>query len=337
MMTNVVSTFIHAYSRSFAIVLFLGLSATVRAETPPLVVGEPIAVTGTKGRFDYLQVDEKLNRLLASHTHNGTLDVFDLPAGKLKKSIPTGAAQGVAVDADHDRYYVTVSDKKQLVIVDRSSLEILGNVPLSGPPDGLVYNPKNGLVYVDHDDGEDLWVIDPSAKKIVATIKVPEAPEYILYDPASDRVYQNIKSQPVTLVVDPAANKVVATWSTLPATAPHGLAIDSKTHRLFSVGGNGKLTVLDAASGKALASVDTVPGVDQIAFDPINKRIYCPGGKAGELTVLEETSEGAKSLGSIKVPVGTHTLAIDPNTHDVWIAYGSEADAFVCKLSVPQS
>jgi sugar lactone lactonase YvrE len=156
-------------------------------------------VPGTKGGFDFLEVDRQLHRLLADHTGNKSLDDFDLPDGKFIESVPTGAAQGVAVDVAHNSYYVTVSDRKKLVAVDRKALDVSGSVDLPGPPDAVTYFPKTGLVYVDHDDGEDLWVIDPTAQKIVATITIPTAPECILYDPDFDGLFQNIKSKPVTL------------------------------------------------------------------------------------------------------------------------------------------
>jgi YVTN family beta-propeller protein len=311
----------------------ISAAISVNAETPPLEMGDPIRVPGTKKRFDYLEVDKSLHRLLADHTENGTLDVIDLPDGKLRKSVPTGAAQGVAVDTERNRYYVTVSDKKSLAVIDRQSLEVVGEVPLPGAPDSLAYNPKNGLVYVGHDDGNDVWVIDPAARKVVATIDIPTAPEYVVYDPVSDRVYQNIKSTPVMVVIDPSTNKKTETWPTEPAQKPHGLAIDSETKRLFAAGGNGTLAVLDANSGKVLSSVDIVPGVDQIAFDAGNKRIYCASGRAG-LSVLEETDHGVKSLGNIATPAGAHTVAVDPATHAVWIAYAKEDDAFIARLSV---
>jgi DNA-binding beta-propeller fold protein YncE len=187
------------------------------------------------------------------------------------------------------------------------------------------------MVYVDHDDGEDLWVIDPVARKIVATIAIPTAPEYILYDPEFDGLFQNIKSKPVTLVIDAKENTVAQTWSTLPAEKPHGLAIDPKTRRLFSAGGNGKLVVMDCTTGVCLKSVDIAPGVDQIAFDPGNQRIYCASGQ-GKLSVLQETVEGAKSLGEVETPKGAHTLAVDPDTHSVWIAFAKEGVAYIAEL-----
>lgn len=304
------------------------------AEAPPLVANEPTLVPATKGKFDCLRVDGEFHRLLANHTGNGTLDVFDLPEGRPLQTVAIGAAQDVAIDVERSKYYVTVSDRSNLTIVDRQTLKVEGNVPLPAAPDVCAYDSKNGLVYVDRDDGEDLWVVDPSARRIVATIKVPKAPEFILYDPVSDRIYQNIKSTPVTLAIDPATNSVVETWSTEPAESLHGLAIDPETHRLFAAGGNGKLSVLDSASGNVVTSAEIASGVDQIALDPVTKRIYCQSGKSG-LSVVEETADGAKMLGNIATPAGAHTIAIDTATHAVWIAYAKESESFVCKLSVP--
>jgi DNA-binding beta-propeller fold protein YncE len=316
----------------FAIAAFvLSLPTALLAELAPLTLGQPIVVPGTKGRFDYLQIDEKLNRLLAAHTANGTLDIINLPDGKLIKSVSTGKTQGAVVDTDHNRYYASVSAEKKLAIIDRQTLEITGTVSLPGPADALAYNPKNGMVYVCHDDGEDVWVVDPSTQRIVTAVKVPTQPEFVVYDPVTDKVFQNIKSQPVTIVIDPGPNSVAATWSTVPAEGPHGLAVDPETHRLFSAGKNGKLVVLDSVSGKSLGSVEIAEGVDQIAFDPGNKRIYCAAGQ-GKLTVLQETEAAVKSLGSVATPAGTHTLAVDSNTHSVWIAFAKDEESYVAEL-----
>ncbi|MEY2603652.1 MAG: hypothetical protein QOH31_1433 [Verrucomicrobiota bacterium] len=316
----------------FAIAAFvLSLPTALLAEPAPLTLGQPIVVPGTKGRFDYLQIDEGLNRLLAAHTANGTLDIISLPDGKLIKSVSTGKTQGAVVDTDHNQYYASVSAEKKLAIIDRQTLEITGTVSLPGPADALAYNSKNGLVYVCHDDGEDVWVVDPSTRKIVTAVKIPTQPEFVVYDPVTDKVFQNIKSQPVTLVIDPGPNLVAATWSTIPAQGPHGLAVNPKTHRLFSAGKNGKLVVLDSVSGKSLGSVDIAEGVDQIAFDPGNQRIYCAAGQ-GKLTVLQETEEAVKSLGDVATPAGTHTLAVDPNTHSVWIAFAKGEESYVAEL-----
>jgi DNA-binding beta-propeller fold protein YncE len=81
------------------------------------------------------------------------------------------------------------------------------------------------------------------------------------------------------------------------------------------------LVVMDADSGKVLSSVPIAKGVDQIAFDPSNQRIYCAAGGAGVVTVLHETETGVESLGDVKTATGAHTVTVDPKTHSVWVAY----------------
>jgi len=92
------------------------------------------------------------------------------------------------------------------------------------------------------------------------------------------------------------------------------------------------LVVMDCTTGVCLESVDIVPGVDQIAFDAGNQRIYCASGGQGKLSVLEETGDGAKSLGDVATPKGTHTLAVDPETHSVWIAFPKEGASYIAEL-----
>jgi hypothetical protein len=56
---------IHSILRLSLLAFYLLLVS--RAETPPLAENQPIVVPATKGRFDYLRVDEQLHRLLADH------------------------------------------------------------------------------------------------------------------------------------------------------------------------------------------------------------------------------------------------------------------------------
>src|SRR5260370_7634282 len=113
------------------------VNRTCSAETAPLTLGHPIAVPGTKGRFDYMQIDEKSNRLLAAHTANKTLDIISLPDGKLIKSVSAGTIQGALVDTDHNQYYASVSAEQKLAIIDLQTLELPGPSPLPLPPHAL--------------------------------------------------------------------------------------------------------------------------------------------------------------------------------------------------------
>lgn len=322
------------YAKRIACCLFgvLSLSALVLNAADPLVAQKPILVPNTKGNFDFLHVDEFRNRLLAAHTGNGSLDVFDLDAGKLIKSIPTGKAQGVAVDHNGGRYYVSVSAEQKVVVIDINSLEKVSEIKLPGDADDIFFNPKNRCVYVDFDHGTNIWVIDANSEKIIASVPIAETPEVMAYDPINNRLFQNVVADNSVYVVDPVANTVVSKWPLAPASGPHGLEIDSNTQRLFAAGNNGKLVVLDAKDGTRIASVDIAKGTDQIAFDPANLRLYCASA-GGVISVLEETPVGATLLGNVKT-VGTgKTLAVDPRTHAVWTAYYDKTNCYLLKLT----
>jgi hypothetical protein len=51
--------------------------------------------------------------------------------------------------------------------------------------------------------------------------------------------------------------------------------------------------------------------------------------------VVDVTADGLKLIGKIATPPGAHSVAVDPVTHAVWIAYVKENESFLCKLSVP--
>jgi DNA-binding beta-propeller fold protein YncE len=107
----------------------------------------PIAITNSHGGFDFIEIDQAKSRLLLPHSGNGTLDFADSASGRFIKSVPTGVAQDVAIDAKGGRYYVSVSKGSKLVSVDSSTLEIVGETPLPGPADIVAFDPQNSIAY----------------------------------------------------------------------------------------------------------------------------------------------------------------------------------------------
>ena len=303
-----------------------------RAAAPLLDAQAPVIVPGGPGGFDWMAVDAPRYRLLATHPGKGTLVVYDLKTGVLRQLDTDGKVNGEAIDEADNKLFVTGGNRK-VVVFDLKTLVRTGEITLSGPGDSLVFDPKNDTLYVDHDDASEVWTIDARTEKITGSVAVAGAPEAVVYDAATDRLYQNIKPANSTQVIDPAKNAVEATWPTAPMTSPHGIAVDDATHHLFSAG-QGKVVVLDLATGRVLSAVDIAPGyVDQIAFDPATKRLYC-ASSVGAVSVVGETADGAALLGTVPVPKGTHTLAVDPGTRDVWISYSDAQNANLMKLAV---
>jgi YVTN family beta-propeller protein len=285
-----------------------------------------IEVPNSKGKFDFLRIDTRRHRLLAAHENDGTADYFDLDKNSLITRLKVGGAVDTAVDADSKYYYISVQEDKRVAVVDATTLREVKSIALEGPSDAIIYEPKNGRIYVTHDEGANVWVIDPATAKVMASIEVPGVPEFMVYDPTTDRIYLNIKSADKVAVIDPGTNKMVTAWSTGEARQPHGLALDAPHHRVFSAGGNGKLAVIDTATGKITASVPITPKVDQIAFDPEAQLVYCAG--TDKMSVLRAGADSVTPAGELSTAATARNVAVDPKTGAVWTTYTDGKSSF---------
>jgi hypothetical protein len=174
-----------------------------------------------------------------------------------------------------------------------------------------------------------LWEIDPSTGKIVKTIALPgDSPEDLGFTGSFDRLFQCMKNGSLVAVVDLASGKVVESWPTAPAASPHGMAIIAEEHALAVAGGNGKLVLLSDKDGHVLSSTDIPARVDQIAYDKALHRIYCASG-TGKIAVVRLTGGTLSTLGEVASSEGCHSIAVDPRTHQVWIAYAKGEQSFV--------
>ncbi len=302
--------------------------AAFAADAPLLSPQPPIAVPGGPGGFDYMQIDSAKHRLYASHPGKSTLVVLDLKTNAVQQ-IPTGSKiNGIAVD-NADNKLFTAGGGGKLVVFDNATLAKTAEITLSGPGDDIVLDPKTDQLYVCHDDATEDWVFDAKTNALLGAVPVAGAPEYVMYDPGTDRLYQNIKPANVLQVINPATMKVETNWPTAPMTSPHGMAIDYKTHHVFSAG-QGEVVMLDENTGKVLSSVAIAPGyVDQIAFDQATQRLYCSCGDAGVISVVQETGQEITLAGNVTTHPKSHTLQVDPDTHAVWISYSDPTGAYL--------
>ena len=291
-----------------------------------------VEIPQSAGKFDFLRVDSKRHRLLAAHEKDGTSDFIDLQKPALIARLKVGATVDTAMDPESKFYYLSVQEEQRVTVVDASTLKQINSIKMAGPTDAIIYEPKNHMVYVTHDDGADVWVIDPVALQVVATVAIPGVPEFMVYDESTDRIYLNIKNKDVVAVIDPSTNKVIAQWPTAPAAQPHGLALDTDNHRIFSAGGNGKLVVIETKTGSVTAAVDVVPKVDQIAFDPAGL-VYCAG--TDKMSVVRTTGGKVLLLGDVTTAATAKNVAVDPATHAVWTTYTDGKNSFAKSWKAP--
>jgi hypothetical protein len=306
----------------------IGLVHAVSA-TDALVPQPPMELSGTQGKFDFIKVDSARNRLLACHTQNGSLDVIDLTSGKLVKSVATGNAQGVAIDDKSGRYFVSCSKPPKMVVVDSAKLGVAGEVALPEAADLVAYSPVMDRAYVCNDEKPEMWVIDPNTKQILSTLTFPGAGmEDLGFNDEGTVLFQCLKESSQLAKIDLKEGKIVTQWPTAPVEKPHGLAMVPGTDSVLVVGGNGKLVLMSLSTGQVIASTDVSPRIDEIAYDPELRRVYCASG-LGTISVVSLEQNKLTTLAPLPSSQGAHSIAVDPKTHAVWIVFAKDGKAYV--------
>jgi DNA-binding beta-propeller fold protein YncE len=302
-------------------------AATPSASTKPLLVPGPvIEVPNSKGKFDFLQVDPVRRRLMAGHKDEKTADIFDLKTNKLASRVKTGECCEAIVDVKTGTLFFSLQADKRVAIIDPVTFKETGSIPVEGELDSIFFCPSNRMIYAAHDNGDHLWVIDPEAKKVVATIDIPVSPELMAFDAARDRLFLTCKGTNEVITINIHTNEIIAKWRTLPATGPHGVTYDDKFNRLIIAGNGGKMVVLDATDGSLVTEFDINLGVDQTAYDPSLRRVYCAGPE--KIGIVQLTDEGATLIGTISTGLQGKNVAVDPVSHAVWMVYSDGANTY---------
>jgi len=154
--------------------------------------------------------------------------------------------------------------------------------------------------------------------KVVATIDLGGKPEFGVSD-LHGTVFVNIEDTNTLAVFDSRSLAVTARWSLAPCDEPTGLALDAAHKRLFVGCHNKRMMVVDASTGRIVASLPIGEGVDGTAFDPSTGLAYASNGD-GTLTVVHEDSpESFRVVQNVQTQRGARTLALDPATHKVYL------------------
>ena len=294
-------------------------SARAADAKPLLVAGPVVTIPDSAGKFDFLSIDPVHHRLLAAHEKDETADFIDLDKNTLITRLKLGPVVHVVFDEKSDRYYCSVQDDKTVTVLNAKDLKEIASVKLDGETDALLLVPSHGRIYAAHDNGTHLFAIDTATNQVAGAVDIPGAPEIMVYDSAADRIYLNIKTANEVVVIDPASNKIVGHWATTPAVSPHGMVLDAKRNRAYVAGGNGILAAIDTKTGKVVGSTEIAKNVDQAAFDARHNRVYCAGEK--ELSVVEVSDAGLKTLGSVPTNKTARNVAVDEKNGNVWTTY----------------
>src|SRR5204862_8162284 len=78
--------------------------------------------------------------------------------------------------------------------------------------------------------------------------------------------------------------------------------------------------VVDADSGKIVATINNGTRVDALGWDPSKKLIYMPNGGEGNVTVVHQDSPDKYTVvKTVATFAGAKTITVDPVTHNAYL------------------
>lgn len=275
---------------------------------------------GGQGFWDYLTCDPAGHRLFVTRgTH---VLVLSTSTGKVVGDIPdTKGCHGVALALalDLKRGFVSDGADNAVTIFDTQTLKEVGKVTVGQRPDAILYDPATRRVFTFNAGSHDTTAVDAATGKVVGTIAPGGRPESGVSD-GRGKIFVNVEDNSELVTLDPKKLTVVRRTSLAPAEEPTGLALDPKTHRLFAACGNGHAAVVDAETGKLLATPVIGDGPDAAACDPAAGLVFTSNGGDGTLSVLRDTGAGTFAVETVPTERGARTMALDPATHRIYLA-----------------
>ncbi len=312
--------------------LIFALPALADAQSAaPLRLVRTIPLPNVKGRLDHMDVDVKGKRLFVAGLENGSVEVVDLGAGKWVRSIPGfQKPQGIAYVESLNKLFVASGDDGMLRVFCGDTLELLDSTKLDLGPNRVVYDPHTELLYVGYggkDAGKDygqVGVIDAKTNKHIGDIKVDGHPGELLLDQSGKTLFVFVSATSKVQVVDTNKREVVSTWRVSSQRNGDG-AFDEKTLRLF-IGTRTppRMLVVDSQTGKEIANLPTVEGMDGVYFDAGHKRVYVSGGRDQGIGYVfayqQKGPDQYQTVGKIPTRSGAGTSFWSPELNRYYVA-----------------
>jgi len=307
-------------SLSSAAVLLASIYATATIGQAQTFKVEKFDIKGDGGT-DYVAVESATGRVFVSRgTH---MMVVDGATGKVLGDIPNTPGvhgAGIATKAGHG--FTTNGGDKTVTMFDLKTLTEIKRIPVNqGGLDGITYDEPDDLIILTNHSRPigTLTALDPMTGDIVGNVELEDnAPEGAAAD-GKGHIFVNNESKNTIQVIDVKTWKATASWPLEPCKGPTGIAYDKASDRIFS-GCSNTSVVVDAKTGKVVATIKNGTRVDALGWDSSKKLIYIPNGGQGNVTVVHQDSPDKYTVvDTVASFAGAKTICVDSRTHNVYL------------------
>ena len=272
------------------------------------------------GGTDYVTVEPATGRVFVSRSTH--MMVVEGATGKVLGDIPdTPGVHGAGIATRAGHGFTTNGGDQTVTMFDLKTLAVIKQIKVGPGLDGIMFDePDNKIILTNHSRPiGTLTAIDPESGDIVATVELEDtAPEGAAAD-GKGHIFVNNEGKSTIQVIDVKTWKATASWPMAPCEGPTGIAYDKPSNRIFS-GCSKTSVVLDASTGKIVATIPNGTRVDALGWDPSKKLIYIPNGGEGNVTVAHQDAPDKYAVvATVTTFPGAKTITVDPTTHNVYL------------------
>ena len=224
------------------------------------------------------------NRLYVANGGANRIDVLDGESlTPLQHIARLDDADNVRYDADR-RIAVVGYGKGALRILDSTSGQTVGDVPLPGHPESFQVERKGSRIFVNVPSAASVTVVDRVKREAIATWPVPQAQANfpMALDEETGRLFVGTRSPAMMLVYDIESGRVVAR---LPIGGDtDDIFVDSERRRVYVICGEGRVDIFRAEGRDQYereASIRTAPRARTGLFVPELGTLYVAAPSTG--------------------------------------------------------
>jgi YVTN family beta-propeller protein len=296
-----------------------------------------LPLPGVGGRWAYQVLDPLTGRLYLAHQGGSEVVVVDTLQQRVVATVPgVEAAHGLALASSIGRLYVGAQTAGEVAVIDLASARVVARVPAGPGPDGLAYAGPAGRVFVADGAGSSETAVDVRSNRALAHVDVGAGPSDSEVDPTTGQVLVAVSGDHELVALDPSTLAVVARYPLAGCDDADGVQVDvSSLDRAFvSCGGNARLAGVDLDSGAPVPPLAVGAGPDLLAMDLALHRLYV-ASESGVLTVVDTAGASPTVLTRGFAGPGAHSVAIDPDTHLLYLPLASVGGRPVLRILAP--
>ena len=275
-------------------------------------------IPAADGGWDFANVDAANGKLYIARSNAIT-----------SVDLATRAVTDKLASAQHGHQVLVIDGGKTIVETDggtglarfisAADGTVLAEVATGPKPDAAFLDPATGQIAVMNADAGVITLIDPATRKVTGKIAIGASLEFGVAD-GKGGAFINLEEAAMISRVDLRARRETGRIALPGCMGPTGLALVAGGTRLISACANGVALVVDAASGKTLATLTIGRDPDAVLVDEARGLAFIPCGGSGTLVELSlADADHIAVIGAMPTQIGAKTGAIDPRDGRIYL------------------